>query len=153
MLLAEKGINLALETMGNLFPMGKVEELDRYMELINRPNVGVCIDSGHLMTAGVNPADIIRKTGNKIYETHFHDNMGARYGKDMHLPVGFGATDWLDIQFAMDEIGFEGPVTFETGGWLFTENEEESLIKAVEWWRQMEKTADFVKAKMNKFYC
>ena len=151
-LLEEKGINLAVETMGNFYPIGTYSELEWILGEVKRKNLGICIDSGHLLAAGEDPADIIKKADNLLFETHFHDNMGVKKGKDMHLPVGFGATDWLSVQMALDDINYSGPVTFEVGGWMHQESDEKGLEKAIEWWREMEKTADYVRANMNKFY-
>ena len=151
-LLADKGITVAIETMGGINPLGDFDELMWIIGREKRENIGICIDSGHLMVQGEDPARIIRKTGNLLAETHFHDNLGAKLGKDMHLPVGFGATDWISIQHALDDIGFEGPVTFEVKGWLHQGSVEKGLVKAVEWWREMEKTADYVKENMSRFW-
>ena len=150
-LLKEKNIKVAIETMGGINPLGDFDELMWIIGRAKRENIGICVDSGHLMIQGEDPAKILRKTGDLLAETHFHDNMGAKVGKDMHLPVGFGATDWISIQHALDDIGFEGPVTFEVKGWLNQGSVEKGLIKAVEWWREMEKTADYAKENMNKF--
>ena len=40
-----------------------------------------------------------------------------------------GATGWLSVQMALDDINYFGPVTFEVGGWMHQESDEKGLKK------------------------
>jgi len=130
------GIRLAVENMGKS-PLGAPEDLPKLIEKINEPNAGYCLDSGHANHSGQKPEDWARVMGKKLFETHFHDNRGET---DEHMPVGFGTINWIDVINALSEIGFEGPVTFETGGWPL-EDPVEGYREAIAWWRACEKIA------------
>jgi len=149
----EHNIAIAIENLGRFEPLGTLEQLPMLVQAVNEPNVGYCLDTGHAHAFGESVPDWIRSMGSKIFETHFHDNRAL--GVDMcrgqkwvlsskqideHMPVGFGTISWLDVIAALDEVGFEGPVTFETGGWP-ADDAEEGFRLAIEWWRTCEKMA------------
>lgn len=131
-------INLALENLFGDFPFGDQQSLPELIEQINMPNVGYCIDSGHAHLSGQRVSDWLRLAGDKLYETHFHDNNGS--GLDQHMPVGFGTIDWIDVVKTLDEINYAGPVTFEIGGWP-SENKAKGYTQAIDWWRACEAMA------------
>ncbi len=147
-LLKPYGVSLAIETLvQSQFPLTSPEDCLMLVDLLHRDNVGICIDSGHLFASGYDPADSIRKCGQYVLETHFHDNMGCNIGEDMHLPVGFGGINWLDVQMALDEIGYTGPVTCETEGFMGQPTLGLSYRKAADWWEALEATADNARKK------
>lgn len=135
---AAMNIRLALENTGPFFRLGNREILPRLLATIDEPNVGYCIDSGHAHMIGESVPDWIRLAGKRLFETHFHDNRGC--GLDEHLAVGFGSISWVDVIHALDEIGFQGPVTFETGGWPI-EDIAQGYREAIAWWRAAETLA------------
>lgn len=150
---AEHDMALALETMGRFSPTGDTPTLIRLVERIDEPNVGYCLDSGHLHVYGESIPDWVRQAGDKLFETHLHDNrmlgpvkypgleqVTAVGDVDEHLPVGFGTISWMDVIGALDEINFPGPVTFETGGWPH-EDPTEGFRRAILWWRTCEEMA------------
>ena len=117
------GIRIAIENMPLPWPNGTdPAQILRTAGLADADSVGICLDSGHMHLAGHIVADSIRMFGAKLFETHFHDNVGHKAFHtpsntgDMHVPVGLGTIDWLDVISAFDEINFAGPVTFELGG-------------------------------------
>ena len=120
---AQYNMNIAVENMPWPWPNGTdPAQIRRLIDLIDEPNVGICLDSGHAHLSGYNVADAVRTIGSKLCTTHFHDNVGAKdqpAGKphrDMHTSVGLGTINWFDVIRALDEIGFAGPVNFEGGG-------------------------------------
>jgi len=147
---AKHATRISLENLGRFQQTADIEVLPRLVEMIDHPCVGYCIDSGHAHTWGESIIEWIRLAGDKLFETHFHDNRGLailRYPDrktvlptretDEHLPVGFGTISWMDVILALEEIGFEGPVTFETGGWP-DDDEAAGLRAAMSWWRTCE---------------
>lgn len=129
------GIKLALENLGIMGPLGTPANLPRLVSTVNLPNVGYCIDSGHAHLSGESITDWLHTAGARLFETHFHDNRGAR--RDEHLPVGFGTINWLDVIATLREINFQGPVTFETGGWPLPDTAE-GYRRAMAWWHTCE---------------
>ena len=147
------GINLAVENLGRFEPLGDFDTLPKLVASVDEKNFGYCVDSGHAHAFGQPVSQWLKQAGGKLYETHFHDNHGglanwngsADFIKstpavDEHLPPGFGTIDWREVIRTLDEIGFPGPVGFESGGWP-GEDQAEGLQLAVNWWRCAERLA------------
>ena len=141
---AKYGIKLAIENLGKLGGSQK-DYAPLFVKMIDEPNVGYCIDSGHAHCSGLAVPNLIRQAGSRLFETHFHDNRGPDYG-DEHMPVGFGTISWLDVITALKEVNFPGPVTFETEGWSIPDRAE-GYIQAMAWWRACEQKAQAIKSK------
>ncbi len=137
---------LAFENMGDMMPVGSFDTLGKLVAAVDEPNAGYCLDSGHAWMRGENPVDWVHFMGKKLFETHFHDNRGGSkaveplHGDDEHLPPGFGTIDWRKVIQAMDEIGFPGPVTFESEGWQLPDRLE-GFRHAMRYWRGCERMA------------
>ncbi len=129
-------IKLAIENIFPPFPLRSKEKIGLLLEKIGEENVGYCLDSGHAHTCGESVSEWVRFCGDRLLETHFHDNRGD--GRDEHLPVGFGTIDWPGVIKALDEINFSGPVTFETGGWPM-DDMTEGYRAASSWWHACER--------------
>ncbi len=143
---AKHDIRLAFENMGDMMPVGGFDTLGKLVAAVDEPNVGYCLDSGHAWMRGEDPADWIRFMGRRLFETHFHDNRsGSNSGEPMHdadehLPPGFGTIDWRRVIQALDEVGFPGPVTFESEGWKLPDRAE-GFRHAMRYWRLLEQMA------------
>lgn len=143
---AKHEICLAFENMGDMMPIGSFDAMGKLVTAIDEPNAGYCLDSGHAWMRGEDPVKWVRFMGKKLFETHFHDNRGgskdveALHGDDEHLPPGFGTTDWRRVIQAMDEVGFAGPVTFESDGWPLADRAE-GFRHAMRYWRICEEMA------------
>lgn len=150
---SELGINLALENLPEPYTPHSIDGLLHLVDLINLPNVGCCIDAGHLHMDGRSVPGAIRAAGLKLFETHFHDNRGVNrddnlqqglletlHQRDEHMPPGFGTIPWVDVIYALEEIKFEGPVTFEANEWP-ADNRVEGYKMAMNWWRMCETLA------------
>lgn len=144
------GVSIALENLDRFLPIGNAVDLPRLVALIDEPNVGYCLDSGHAHASGHSVTDWVRLAGARLFETHFHDNRGlGRFmtGEfipprlvDEHLPVGFGTINWVDVIRALREARFPGPVTFETTGWP-GDDPVRGYERAMDWWRACEHLA------------
>jgi len=87
-------------------------ELKKQVEKIDRPNVGITLDFGHLHMSskffGFNEIDAVSSIASLIRHCHVHDNFGGAvyhtekqqthqvpFGKgDLHMPVGWGDIDF-----------------------------------------------------------
>jgi len=109
---AAHGITVTVEVTTTELPCVSqdVDALMAFMDEIERDNLGVCVDAGHCHRDGVDPAEVIRRLGPRMRETHFHDNFADR---DWHNPIGIGTVNWLAVIQAMCEMGYEGRITFE----------------------------------------
>ena len=93
-------------------PMARPAEILDFVRKIDRPNLRVCLDTGHCAVCGVSPADATRELGKEYLCTiHAHDNQGDR---DYHLLPGEGIIDWPAFADALREIGYEGAFCLET---------------------------------------
>ena len=88
-----------------------------FVKEIDSPYLKVCLDTGHSMALGIQPADAVRMIGKEYLKTlHVHD---TEAGNDRHwMPFAQGGiVDWDDFTKALDEIGYEDVVMLETGVW------------------------------------
>ena len=145
-------INIAIETMGKFLPLGRRDNIDMLIKMIDEANAGYCLDSGHAHAAGESVVAWVKHCGDKLFETHFHDNRALvadikdEFGHcttkiDEHLPPGFGTIPWIDVIHALWDINFAGPVTFETLGWPGY-HPAEGFKYVVEWWKTIESIAN-----------
>jgi len=131
-----QGVSIALENMvggvGNLNQGQYLRAVFAVAARVDAANLGFCIDTGHANVAwGLNypvptsngqlfippetlgaPA-IIRLMGDRILATHLQDNFGKF---DEHLPPGIGTVDWQATLDALQEVGYQGPLTMELQG-------------------------------------
>lgn len=143
-LAAKHDIRLALENLGPFCSFRTPQSLVDLVDLINEPNVGFCLDSGHAHAFGENVLEWIDLVKGRLFETHFHDNRAI--SMDEHLPVGFGTIPWVDVIRSLRRTGFEGPVTFETGPWPI-EDGGEAFKHGIAYWRACESLACNVKPR------
>lgn len=119
------------------------DEVLSITEPVGSPAMGVCLDSGHAHLAGLSVADMIRRLGPKLRETHFHDNRG---NADFHQPVGIGTIDWIDVLAALDEISYPYPVIFEWPGTYWLDIDFEHMAKSFYMnWRNFEQYAEEIR--------
>ena len=110
------GIGLAVENMvdnrGTRPRYGGRDpyELLELIDTIHDDAVGICVDTGHAHTAGLDVAEYIRLAGNRVRATHIDDNRG---GADSHLIPFYGTIDWEQTVQALRAIGYESAFAFE----------------------------------------
>ena len=75
----------------------------------HHPNIGVCLDTGHLFRSGDDPIEAVRRLGPRLHSLHFKD-VNAQ-GHD--VVVGTGTLDLGAFLSALREVGFDGPFSLE----------------------------------------
>ncbi len=107
-----------------------VEFLDEVEELfagVDDDCLGMCLDTGHLAYAGIDPVDAIRRFADRIDHVHFKDVDGAvlatarAQGWDfwtaisagIFCPIGQGVVDFAGVVTALDALEFTGTATIE----------------------------------------
>ena len=86
------------------------KELLKLLKLIDLPNVKVVYDTGNRVAFGHDlPADIIL-LGENIAHVHIKD----KNNNNENTLLGTGLVDFESVFFAFDNIGYNGPYTFET---------------------------------------
>jgi hexulose-6-phosphate isomerase len=105
---AEKGVRLAVENVWNRFLLSPME-MQRFVEEIGAPNVGVYFDTGNILAYGI-PQLWIRELGKQILKVHVKDfDTNTRQFK--HLLQG--SVNWKEIRAALLEIGYDDYLTAE----------------------------------------
>jgi len=141
-------ISIALENLPYPY-VKKVDDIFEIIEMVNRENLGICFDIGHSNISTESVYEELRKTGKKLFTTHFHDNFGIKekvkitdenIGKyDRHLMPGLGIINWVEVNRVLDEIGYKYPVAFE--GIRGIEDKKDLLNITVKLWRTFESFA------------
>jgi len=92
-----------------LYP-GPKDVYDRIKNLDNR--IGLCLDIGHAMRAGVNPAKAVADYGSRIFDMHVKD-VSAAVNEGKSLEVGRGIIDYPALIKALKKIKYSGKCSFE----------------------------------------
>lgn len=150
--ISQYNISIALENVP--YPYAKkVEDILEIIEKVDEENLGICFDSGHSNICNLDLKEEILSCKNKLFTTHFHDNLGnkekvviddeniSKY--DLHLVPGLGIINWIEINRMLDKIGYKNPVVFE--GIKGIEPEEDLLYMTVKLWRSFEKLSKEIK--------
>ena len=103
------------------------DELERIAKDVPPDLAGLCLDTGHLDYAGMDPAETLRIHADRLDYVHFKDVDGARYADVMNrrirffeacaegvmCPIGQGRLDYDGIRGALTEIRYAGYITVE----------------------------------------
>jgi len=81
------------------------EQLDQLMPLTD---IHLCPDTAHIEAGGGDPADVIRRYGQRIQYVHLKDLKGGEF-----LPLGAGSQNFSDILGALYEHDYDGWITVE----------------------------------------
>ena len=104
---AESNIKLTLEPHhGNV--LEQPEDFQQVLNTIPDKRVGVCIDTGHFHTSGVNIIAAIRQFGSRIYAVHLKDHIGG-----VSVGIGRGELNLQGIIAALHDVGYQGDLTLE----------------------------------------
>ena len=117
------GINLVFENTNCGKQAESFKGFADIIQAVDKANVGFLIDTGHAHIAGDNLADEVAFAGQKLLDTHLHDNMGLvknkyadklnKYADDLHLPPGLGTINWPEFIRELNKINYSGPLMFE----------------------------------------
>jgi sugar phosphate isomerase/epimerase len=108
----ETGIIVAIHNHGpgdRLYPtpesvMEKIENLDK--------RIGICMDVGHTIRLGIDPAKSIIECGDRVLDLHLKDQSAAT-ANSQTLVCGQGIIDFPAIIRALKQINYQGVVGFE----------------------------------------
>jgi len=117
---ARRHLAIAVETVPMQHKYGhKIAEAVAMVERVGAPNLGICLDTGHIHAANTELAEGFRIAAKHLLTTHIHDNLGTHpprmpaHKADLHWVPGLGTINWPWAIQAMEEIGFSGPAIFE----------------------------------------
>lgn len=91
------------------------DALLRFMDAIQSPNLGICLDTGHLnLCEDKDQAAFIRKTAPYLKALHIADNEGHA---DQHMmPFGKGNVNWQVVFSEMKKLDYTGIFNYEIPG-------------------------------------
>lgn len=125
-ILNDYGIKLGLEYVGPKTLMARqrysfirsLTELQELLKEINKPNVGIQLDSFHWYCAGESVEDILRLDKNLIVTCDLNDAVFGRTADEQldgerELPGHSGMIDIEGFLKALQTIGYEGPIRAE----------------------------------------
>lgn len=148
---AAADMRIALENVGKFEPLADYKRLPELVNMANMENIGFCVDSGHAHAFGESLPQWIELAGEKIFETHFHDNHGILSGADLppdsfiqsskesdeHLFPGNGTIPWDKVIEALLKVNYRETVTFEVT--VKPDDNALGLYKSIiSWWRDAE---------------
>ncbi len=103
----ESQIKLTLEPHhGNV--LEQPEDFQTVLDAIPDERVGVCIDTGHFHSSGVDTLAAIRQFGSRIYAIHLKDHLGS-----VSVGIGRGELRLKQIIETLQEIDYQGDLTLE----------------------------------------
>lgn len=88
-----------------------IEDYQKIFEVIDSPNVGICLDTGHFDASDVDMDKLIESLGNKINHIHLKENRGK--GQVDFPKFGEGTTENNRIIEKMLGRGYSGFLTVE----------------------------------------
>jgi len=109
-------VHICVENVWNDFLLSPLEAR-ALIDEVNSPWVGFYFDAGNALAFG-DPADWIRILGKRIVRVHIKEFVLGKAGFDgFNAPLGEGDMDWTSVRLALEEIGYNGPVTIEMSGY------------------------------------
>lgn len=114
----ENGMDFYIE--GHAYAIvGGTGDMLRMFDVIDSPHLGINFDTAwHLIQREFLPMSV-RKLGKKIKHFHLRDG-DAMFSYS--LPCGAGVIDWEGLLKTIKDIGFDGTLSFEMGGYADTED-------------------------------
>ena len=104
---ADSSIKLTLEPHhGNV--LEQPEDFQRVLDAIPDERVGVCIDTGHFHSSGVDTLAAIHNFGTRIYAVHLKDHIGA-----VSVGIGRGELNLKEIIGTLKDVGYQEDLTLE----------------------------------------
>ena len=108
----ETGIKIAIHNHGPedaLYP-GPKEVYDR---IVNRDNrMGLCLDIGHAVRAGVDPSKALKEYKNRILDLHIKDVTGS-FKDAKSIEMGRGVIDFVAFAKALKKVNYTGICSIE----------------------------------------
>ena len=103
------------------------EEIERVLADVPASEAAICVDTGHMAYAGIDPVAFYRKHAERVRHFHFKDLDPAVHGKALDQGIGFvdavaghifcplgrGMVEWAELQKALAEHGYDQYATIE----------------------------------------
>jgi len=110
-----RGLSLAIENMPahRSRRYGRnVAELYRFVASCGRDNLGLCLDTGHVVFNNGDPVAEFTGHLDRIFNVHMNDNIWGMH-MDLHLVPGAGSVNWKAFREALGDPRFHGIIVLE----------------------------------------
>ena len=111
----EYGIKIAIHNHGKHHKYGFEEQLDEIFAVSSK-NIGLCLDTGWALDAGLDPVKCIKKYADRLYGVHLKDFTFDEKGDPEETVLGTGELDLKGVLEALREVGFNGYASLEYEG-------------------------------------
>lgn len=81
---------------------------------IDRPNVGLTLDVGHMLMAGENPGQSIAMAGDKVFGVQLNDGYTRLAAEDGMMFGSVHPSMALEVCYQLQRVGFRGHLYFDT---------------------------------------
>lgn len=122
----ERGVRMAVHPHHGTVVQGP-EDVGRLLEI---SDVGLCLDTGHVMVGAGDPLEVAREAADRVIHVHLKDVSAAMAGRvaagdlgyrdavreGLYRPLGDGDLDVAGVVRALEESGY--------GGWYVLEHDE-----------------------------
>lgn len=103
------------------------DEIEMVLQKVEADRVGICIDTGHMAYAGIDPVAFYERHSARVQYFHFKDIDRAVHARvltekvpfltaveqKIFCPMGSGVVNWAGLAKALDKHGFDGAATIE----------------------------------------
>lgn len=103
------------------------DEFEQLLQRLDPKRIGICIDTGHMAYAGIDPLAFFRRHGSRVKYFHFKDIDHAVHAKvlanatpflqaieqKIFCPLGSGVVDWNATASLLKKAGYQGAATIE----------------------------------------
>ncbi len=125
----ENGMDFYIEGHSYVI-VGNTDAMLRMYDNIPSEHLGINFDTAwHLLQREYLPMSI-RKLGKRIKHFHMRDGDGMF---SYSLPCGAGIIDWEGVMQALKDVGFDGTLSFEMGGYADTEDTRKYIMESKEY--------------------
>jgi inosose dehydratase len=97
------------------------------MAELDKDLVGLCVDTGHCVYAGINPSELIETYQDRVEYLHFKDinksvlevvtanniDFYTAIGDGVFCPLGQGCVDFSQVKSTLEKIDYQGWITVE----------------------------------------
>lgn len=112
---AGKGQLIAIENMPahRVRRWGRaVDELYEFVNGSGRDNLGICLDTGHVVFNNGDPSRDLEQCLDRVFSVHMNDNIWGMH-MDLHLVPGTGSVDWQRFRALLEAERFGGMIVLE----------------------------------------
>ncbi len=86
-----------------------------YEQIRDLKHIGYCADLGHWKRSGLEPVDVLKKYGERVFSSHFKDLVPNDDKKTAwhDVPWGTGESKAAEMLAVLKQKGFKGPISLE----------------------------------------